>query len=184
MQKPQIAIFAPLDSHCQRVTQGVVLVGGVATLPALFLALSGLLQSDIAWYGAGLSAAVAAGFLLAVVAAWCTMPVTLVLDDHALTVQRRWAKSIVVPYTSIDAVTALTVGDDFHPVGWVFLAGLFGYHGAYQSARYGRCVAYATDRDKCIAIARRDGPLLVVSPLLPFACLSALRERMTAAKES
>lgn len=183
MQKPQIAVFAPLDAHCQTVTQGVVTVGGIATLPALFLALSGLLQSQIAWYGAVLSAAVAAVFLIAVLAHWAVMPVALVLDTSALRIQRRWAKELVVAYAAIEAATVLSVGTDWHAEGWQFTAGLFGYHGWYRSERYGRCVAVATDREKLIAIARRDAPLLVVSPLLPFACLSALREQLAGKEE-
>jgi hypothetical protein len=46
------------------------------------------------------------------------------------------------------------------------------------SERYGRFFAYATDREKTVAIARRNAQMLVVSPLLPFAFVGALREAL------
>ncbi|MFM2033069.1 MAG: hypothetical protein RLZZ297_1834 [Chloroflexota bacterium] len=178
MQKPQTTVFAPLDEHCQRVTQGVITVGGIATLPALFLSLSGRFESDIGLYGAVLSAVVAGVFLVGIGVAYAAMPVSLELGADALVVRRRWFRPIVVPYTHIEAVTTMPVGNDWHSEGWALSAGLFGYQGRYRSTRTGRCMAIATDRDRMVAIARRDAPMLVVSPLLPHACVNALREQL------
>jgi hypothetical protein len=184
MQKPQIAVCAPLDAICQRLTQGFVLVGGISTLPALFLALSGLLMYPLAFYGALVCAAVAAGFLTFLVLSWAGMPTQIRIEADALVIERRWHRAVRIGYETIEAVTVLPVAADMRATRFAFNAGVFGYHGPFISERYGRFFAYATDRDKTVAIARRGAPMLVVSPLLPFAFVGALREALTQKKDA
>jgi len=184
MQKPQIAVCAPLDAISQRLTQGFVLVGGISTLPALFLALSGLLMYPLAFYGALVCAAVAAGFLTFLVLSWAGMPTQIRIEADALVIERRWHRAVRIGYETIEAVTVLPVAADMRATRFAFNAGVFGYHGPFISERYGRFFAYATDRDKTVAIARRGAPMLVVSPLLPFAFVGALREALTQKKDA
>jgi hypothetical protein len=184
MQKPQIAVCAPLDAISQRLTQGFVLVGGISTLPALFLALSGLLMYPLAFYGALVCAAVAAGFLTFLVLSWAGMPTQIRIEADALVIERRWHRAVRIGYETIEAVTVLPVAADMRATRFAFNAGVFGYHGPFISERYGRFFAYATDRDKTVAIARRGAPMLVVSPLLPFAFVGALREALTQKKDT
>lgn len=184
MQKPQIAVCAPLDAISQRLTQGFVLVGGISTLPALFLALSGLLMYPLAFYGALVCAAVAAGFLTFLVLSWAGMPTQIRIEADALVIERRWQRAVRIGYETIEAVTVLPVAADMRATRFAFNAGVFGYHGPFISERYGRFFAYATDRDKTVAIARRGAPMVVVSPLLPFAFVGALREALTQKKDT
>ena len=157
MQKPQIAICAPLDPSSQRLTQGFVLVGGISTLPALFLALSGLLRYPVAFYGALLCAAVAAAFLTFLVLTWAGMPLQLQIDADAVVVVRRWHRQVRIPFSDIEAVTVLPVATDMKATRFAFNAGVFGYQGPFVSERYGRFFAYATDREKnrCNCAAKR-----------------------------
>jgi len=178
MQTPQIVICAALDARSQRLTQGFVLVGGISTLPALFLALSGLLRYPVAFYGAVVCAAVAAAFLTFLVLTWAGMPLQLRIDADAVVIVRRWHRHVRIPFSDIEAVTALPVATDMHATRFAFNAGVFGYQGPFVSERYGRFFAYATDREKTVAIARRNAQMLVVSPLLPFAFVGALREAL------
>lgn len=183
MQKPQIAVCAPLDPISQRLTQGFVLVGGISTLPALFLALSGLLRYPIAFYGALVCAAVAAAFLTFLGLTWAGMPVQLRIDEDAVVVERRWQRAVRIAFSDIEAITVLPVATDMKATRFAFNAGVFGYQGPFVSDRYGRFFAYATDREKTVAIARRNASMLVVSPMLPFAFVGAVREALAGKKE-
>lgn len=184
MQKPQVAVCAPLDAVSQRLTQGFVLVGGISTLPALFLALSGLLMYPIAFYGAVICAAVAAGFLTFLVLSWAGMTTQIRIETDACIIERRWQRPVRIPFDTIEAVTVLPVSIDMRATRFAFNSGVFGYQGPFISERYGRFFAYATDRDKTVAIARRGAPMLIVSPLLPFAFVGALREALTQKKDA
>jgi hypothetical protein len=184
MQKPQVAVCAPLDTISQRLTQGFVLVGGISTLPALFLALSGLLMYPIAFYGAVVCAAVAAGFLTFLVLSWAGMAIQIQIETDACVIERRWQRPVRIPFDTIEAVTVLPVSIDMRATRFAFNSGVFGYQGPFISERYGRFFAYATDRDKTVAIARRGAPMLIVSPLLPFAFVGALREALTQKKDA
>ena len=184
MQKPQVAVCAPLDAISQRLTQGFVLVGGISTLPALFLALSGLLMHPIAFYGAVICAAVAAGFLTFLVLSWAGMATQIRIETDACIIERRWQRPVRIPFDSIEAVTVLPVSIDMRATRFAFNAGVFGYQGPFISERYGRFFAYATDRDKTVAIAQRGAPMLILSPLLPFAFVGALREALTQKKDA
>jgi hypothetical protein len=178
MQKPQVAVCAPLDAISQRLTQGFVLVGGISTLPALFLALSGLLMYPIAFYGAVICAAVAAGFLTFLVLSWAGMAIQIRIETDACVIERRWQRPVRIPFDTIEAVTVLPVSIDMRATRFAFNSGVFGYQGPFISERYGRFFAYATDRDKTVA------PMLIVSPLLPFAFVGALREALTQKKDA
>lgn len=177
---PQIFDCAPIDSYAQRITQGFVFVGGVLTLPGLFLALSGLLTYQIAYYGAVVSGAVAASLLVFVWLSWAGMPMSLTLDTNQLIIKRRWWRAIHVPYTAIEAATILNVATDLQRSARAFNAGVFGYQGPFISSRYGKLFCMVTDRDRSIAIARHNAAILLVSPHQPSAFLAALREMLTA----
>ena len=99
-------------------------------------------------------------------------------------IERRWQRAVRIGYETIEAVTVLPVAADMRATRFAFNAGVFGYQGPFISERYGRFFAYATDRDKTVAIARRGAPMLVVSPLLPFAFVGALREALTQKKDA
>jgi len=177
---PQIFDCAPIDTYAQRVTQGFIFVGGVLTLPGLFLALSGLLSSPIAYYGALISGAVAAVFLVFVWISWAGMPTSLEIHADQLIIKRRWWRTIRVPYRTIEAVTVLNVATDLQRSARAINAGLFGYQGTFMSARYGRLFCMVTDRDSTIAVARHLSPILIVSPYQPSAFSAALRESISA----
>lgn len=178
MTTPQIFDCAPIDTYAQRITQGFIFVGGMLTLPGLFLALSGLLNSQVAYYGAIISGTVAAIFLLVVGFSWAGMPLSLEIHADQLVIKRRWWRTIRVPYRTIEAVTILNVTTDLQRSARAFNAGVFGYQGTFMSERYGRLFCLVTDRDRTISIARQLAPIVVVSPYQPSAFLAALRESM------
>ena len=177
---PQIFDCAPIDAYAQRITQGFVFVGGTLTLPGLFLALSGLLTSQIAYYGAIVSGSVAAALLVFVWLAWAGMPLSLEIHADQLIIKRRWWRAIRVPYRTIEAITILNVATDLERSARAFNAGVFGYQGPFVSTRYGRLFCMVTDRDRTIAIARHHTPVLLVSPDQPSAFMAALRESFNA----
>lgn len=179
MTTPQIFDCAPLDTYAQRSTQGFIFVGGVLTLPGLFLALSGLLSSPIAYYSAIISGIVAAIFLVFIWWSWAGMPLSLEIHADHLIIKRRWWRAIRVPYRTIEAVTILNVATDLQRSTRAMNAGLFGYQGSFVSARYGRLFCMVTDRDSTIAVARHLAPILIVSPYQPSAFLAALRESIS-----
>lgn len=180
MSTPQIFDCAPIDSYAQRVTQGFVFVGGTLTLPGLFLALSGLVNYQIAYYGAIVSGAVAATLLVFVWLAWAGMPITLEIHADQLIIKRRWWRTIRIPYQSIEAITLLNVANDLQRSARAFNAGVFGYQGPFVSPRYGRLFCMVTDRDRTIVIARHQSTIFIVSPAQPSAFLAALRESVGA----
>jgi hypothetical protein len=177
---PQIFDCAQIDDDAQRVTQGFVFVGGVLTLPGLFLALSGLMNTQIAYYGAIISGIVAAVFLMFVWWSWAGVPLSLEIHADQLVIKRRWWRAIRVPYRTIEAVTILNVATDLQRSARALNAGVFGYQGSFTSARYGRLFCMVTDRDRTIAIARHQSAILIVSPYQPSAFLAALRESINA----
>jgi hypothetical protein len=177
---PQIFDCAPIDDYAQRMTQGFVFVGGSLTLPGLFLALSGLLNTQIAYYGAIISGVVAATFLVFVWLSWAGMPLSLEIHTDQLIIKRRWWRAIRIPYRTIEAVTILNVATDLQRSARAFNAGVFGYQGTFVSERYGRLFCMVTDRDRTISIARQLAPVFVVSPYQPSAFLAALRESISA----
>lgn len=177
---PQIFDFAPIDTDAQRVTQGFVFVGGILTLPGLFLALSGLLSYPIAYYGAVISGSVAAILLVIVWLAWAGMPMSLEIHADQFIIRRRWWRAIRVPYRTIEAITILNVTTDLQRSTRAVTAGVFGYQGAFVSTRYGKLFCMVTDRDRSIAIARHNAPIILISPDQPSACMAALRESLNA----
>jgi len=180
LSTPQIFDCAPLDTYAQRITQGFVFVGGTLTLPGLFLALSGLLNYQIAYYGAVISGAVAATLLVFVWLSWAGMPLTLEVHTDQLIIKRRWWRAIRVPFHAVEAVTILNVATDLQRTARAFNAGVFGYQGPFTSARYGRLFCMVTDRDRTIAIARHHDRILIVSPYQPTTFMATLRESMSA----
>jgi hypothetical protein len=59
-----------------------------------------------------------------------------------------------------------------------FNAGVFGYHGPFQLENYGKVFFAATNRERLVAIARRDKMTLIISPQRPRDFTEALREAM------
>ncbi|HEU5089697.1 MAG TPA: hypothetical protein VFT99_19715, partial [Roseiflexaceae bacterium] len=59
-----------------------------------------------------------------------------------------------------------------------FNAGVFGYQGPFELEPYGRIFFAATNRQRLVALARRNGPPLIVSPERPHDFVSAVREAL------
>jgi len=59
-----------------------------------------------------------------------------------------------------------------------FNAGVYGYHGPFQLDPYGAVFFVATNRERLVAIARRDKPPLIISPVRPREFVEALRETL------
>jgi hypothetical protein len=59
-----------------------------------------------------------------------------------------------------------------------FNAGVFGYHGPFELEPYGRVFFAATNRQRLVALARRNGPPLIVSPDRPRDFVAAVREAL------
>jgi hypothetical protein len=112
------------------------------------------------------------------------MAIQIRIETDACVIERRWQRPVRIPFDTIEAVTVLPVSIDMRATRFAFNSGVFGYQGPFISERYGRFFAYATDRDKTVAIARRGAPMLIVSPLLPFAFVGALREALTQKKDA
>ena len=175
IQMPQIYDCAPLDRSAQQITQGVVFVGGVLTLPGLFLGLSGLLNAGYGMWGVLISAAVAATLLVFVWLSWAGMPVRLEIHADAVHIRRRWWRRIRIPMRDISAVMR-PVSLDVRRERWGFNVGVFGYQGPFMSERYGALFCMVTDRERTVAIGRTRQRLLVVSPQQPAGFVYALQE--------
>jgi hypothetical protein len=177
---PQIYESALLDSHAQQLTQRVVFVGGALTFPGLFLALSGLVRYEMAYYGAIASGILAAILLLVVWWMWAGQPAQLEVHADQLVIRRKWWRAIRVPFSQITAITRLPLTVEMRHVRWATNVGVFGYQGVFISKLYGRYQCLATDRDCLVAISRTNGLLLVVSPFQPAVFVAAAREAISA----
>lgn len=177
---PQIYESALLDNHAQQLTQRVVFVGGALTLPGLFLALSGLVRYEMAYYGAIASGVLAAIVLLVVWWMWAGQPAQLEVHADQLVIKRKWWRALRIPFTQITALTRLPLTVEMRHVRWATNVGVFGYQGVFISKLYGRYQCLATDRDCLVAISRTNGLLVVVSPFQPAVFVAAAREAISA----
>jgi hypothetical protein len=177
---PQIYESALLDNHAQQLTQRVVFVGGALTLPGLFLALSGLVRYEMAYYGAIASGVLAAIVLLVVWWMWAGQPAQLEVHADQLIIRRKWWRATRIPFTQITAITRLPLTVEMRHVRWATNVGVFGYQGVFISKLYGRYQCLSTDRDCLVAISRTNGLLVVVSPFQPAVFVAAAREAISA----
>lgn len=176
---PQTYEPAPLDAPAQRMTQGVIFVGGTLTLPGLFLALSGLLRYDAAYYGA-IACCVLAAIVLGYVAwMWAGHVREFVLTDTHLVIKRQLRRRQNIPLTQITAIYAAPLAIDAPPVGWGSNVGIFGYQGTFVTPRYGRVMGMASNRELMV-IMNRDNTLLLLSPANPSRFVDDVRAAMTA----
>jgi uncharacterized membrane protein len=177
---PQIYESALLDSHAQQMTQRMVFVGGALTFPGLFLALSGLVRYEMAYYSAIASGVLAAVLLLVIWWMWAGQPAQLEVHADQLVIRRKWWRAIRVPFSQITAITRLPLTVEMRHVRWATNVGVFGYQGVFISKLYGRYQCLASDRDCLVAISRTNGLLLVVSPFQPAVFVAAAREAISA----
>lgn len=180
IQMPQVYESAPFDTYIQQITQRIIFAGGALTLPGLFLALSGLLRYEIAYYGAIASGIVAVILLLFVWWMWAGQPTQLEVHADQMVIKRMWWRAIRVPLSQITAITRLPLTVEMRHVRWATFVGVFGYQGVFISKVYGRYQCVASDRDCLVAISRTNGLLLVVSPSQPAVFVAAAREALSA----
>ena len=177
---PPLFEAAALDSYAERITTGIAMVGGVLMLPALFWYLSGMLNYGIAVPGIVISAAIGVALAVWLTLNYAILPRGYELQGETLFVRRRWARAIRIPLRDILGVSGAPALADVPRRGLrqSFNAGVFGYHGPFQLEDYGKVFFAATDRERLVAIARRDRLTLIISPRRPRDFTEALREAM------
>ena len=178
---PQTYIPAPLDEVAKQATQRVIYVGSVLTLPALFLALSGLLRYDVAYYGAIASCLMAAVVLGYVGVKWAGQVRLIEVTDTHLIVRRHLWRAVRIPLTHINAVAMAAYAIDVPTAPWGTRGGVFGYAGEFVSPRYGRVRCMASDQSLLVAIQRVDTPLLLMSPSDPVLFVDGIRTALAPA---
>ena len=171
---------AALDSYAERITTGIAMLGGLITLPALFLYLSGMLLTGVAVTGVVVTLAVALALAVWLVLNYAVQPASYVIEDERLLIKRRWARAMPVPFKQIAGVSSAAALADVPRFGLrrSFNAGVFGYQGPFQLERYGAVFFVATNRERLVAIARRDRPPLIISPARPRDFVEVLREAL------
>ena len=171
---------AGLDPYAERITMGIAMVGGILTLPALFWYLSGMLQYRIAVPGVVISSAVALAMIVWLTLNYAVQPIEYILEDETLVIRRRWARRMRVKLKDITGASPATALADVPRMGLrrSFNAGVFGYQGPFELEPYGRIFFAATNRQRLVALARRNGPPLIVSPERPHDFVSAVREAL------
>jgi hypothetical protein len=177
---------APLDSYSERITTGIAMLGGLITLPALFLYLSGMLLTGVAVTGVVITLAVALALVVWLVLNYAVQPASYALDGDKLVIRRRWARALRVPFKQIAGVSTAAALADVPRFGLrrSFNAGVFGYQGPFQLERYGAVFFVATNRERLVAVARTTAPPLIVSPARPRDFVEALREALARVPET
>jgi hypothetical protein len=178
---PASFAVAPLDAYAERITSGIALLGGVTLLPALFLTLSGLLLRAGAVPGVLVSLAIAATLGTWLLLNYAAQPVEYVIDADRVLIRRRWwRRPLVVRFDRLVAVSTAGALADVPRSGvrQAFNAGVFGYHGPFTLSGLGRVFLSATHRERLVAIARHDGPPLLISPAQPRLFVDALRQAL------
>lgn len=178
---PQTYIPASLDDTAKQATQRVVYVGSVLTLPGLFLALSGLLRYDVAYYGAIASCLMAAAVLGYVGWQWAGRVRLIEVTDTQLIVRRQLWRALRISLSQINAVAMAAYAIDVPVAPWGTRGGVFGYAGEFVSTRYGRVRCLASDQALLVAVNRNDAPLLLISPSDPVFFVDSIRNALTAA---
>jgi hypothetical protein len=171
---------APLDSYAERITTGIAMLGGLMTLPALFLYLSGMLLSGVAVTGVVITLAVALALAVWLVLNYAVQPANYLIEKDTLVIKRRWARAMRVPFKQIAGVSTAAALAEVPRFGLrrSFNAGVFGYQGPFQLERYGAVFFVATNRDRLVAVARHDRPPLIISPSRPRDFVEDLREAL------
>ncbi len=168
---------APLDSYAQRISNAIAMIGGVLMLPALFWFLSGI--------GSGFSTvvipvAVALALVVWLILTYAVQPTAYRIEADRLVIPRRWWRALRIPLGDVMGVSVASALADVPRAGLrrAFNAGVFGYHGLFQLDPYGTVFFSATNRERLVAVARRDRPPLIISPERPRDFVEALREAL------
>jgi hypothetical protein len=171
---------APLDSYAERITSGIALLGGVLMLPTLFLYLSGFLLTGVGVTGAVITAAVALALAAWLVLNYAVQPTSYAIEADRVLIQRRWARAMPVPFKQISGVSTAAALADVPRFGLrrSFNAGVYGYQGPFQLEPYGAVFFVATNRERLVALARRDRSPMLLSPARPREFVEALREAL------
>lgn len=177
---------ARLDPYAERITTGIAMLGGLLLLPALFLFLSGFLVDGVALTGMLITVAVALALEVFLVLNYAVQPTTYVIEAERLVIRRRWVRALTVPFKNITGVSTAAALADVPRFGLrrSFNAGVFGYGGPFELERYGRVFFSATNRERLVALGRRDGPPLIVSPERARDFVEALREALAGKPET
>ncbi len=177
---------AALDPYAERITTGIAMLGGVLTLPALFLYLSGMLLSGVAVTGVVVTLAVALALAVWLVLNYAVQPHSYMLESDRLVIKRRWSRAMRVPFKQIVGVSPAAALADVPRFGLrrSFNAGVFGYQGPFQLEPYGVVFFVATHRERLVAVARQNRPPLILSPNRPREFVEALREALAKQPEA
>lgn len=168
---------APLDRYAERITTGIAALGGLLMLPTLFLFLSGILFYSIDVTGLVVTVAIAAAIAAWLVLNYAVQPASYAIEEHGLTIRRRWARPLRIPFKAVAGVSLAAGMSDVPRFGLrrSFNAGVFGYQGPFQLDPYGMAFFVATNRERLVAIARFNDPPLILSPARPRDFVDALR---------
>ncbi|HEU4325087.1 MAG TPA: PH domain-containing protein [Roseiflexaceae bacterium] len=168
---------APLDSYAQRISNAIAMIGGVLMLPALFWFLSGI---GSAFSTVVIPVAVALALVVWLILTYAVQPTAYRIEGDQLLIPRRWWRALRIPLHDVMGVSVASALADVPRAGLrrAFNAGVFGYHGLFQLDPYGTVFFSATNRERLVAVARRDRPPLIVSPERPRDFVEALREAL------
>lgn len=171
---------APLDRYAEQITTGIAMLGGLLTLPALFLYLSGMLLSGVAVTGVVTTLAVALAITVWLLLNYAVQPTSYQIEDDRVLIRRRWARALPVPFKQIAGVSTAAGLADVPRFGLrrSFNAGVFGYQGPFQLERYGAVFFVATNRERLVALARIDRTPLIISPARPRDFVEVLRDAL------
>jgi hypothetical protein len=171
---------APLDSYAERITSGIAMLGGVLMLPTLFLYLSGFLLTGVGVTGAVITAAVALALAAWLVLNYAVQPTSYEIETDRVLIRRRWARAMPLPFKQITGVSTAAALADVPRFGLrrSFNAGVYGYQGPFQLEPYGAVFFVATNRERLVALARRERSPMLLSPARPREFVEALREAL------
>jgi Bacterial PH domain len=171
---------AALDPYAERITTGIAMVGGILMLPVLFWYVSGMINYGIAVPGIVISAAIGVALAAWLALNYAVYPKAYEIRGDTLLIRRRWSRTMKIPLRDIIGVSGAPALADVPRRGLrrAFNAGVFGYHGPFQLAEYGKAFFAATHRERLVAIARRDKMTMIVSPQRPRDFTEALREAL------
>jgi hypothetical protein len=177
---------AQLDRYAERITTGIAMVGGILMLPALFWFLSGILLYGIAIPGVVISSATGVAMGVWLTLNYAVQPVSYTLLGDVLLIKRRWVGTLRIPLRDILGVSPAAALADVPRKGLrqSFNAGVFGYNGPFQLEQYGKVFFSATDRERLVAVARRNQLTLIVSPARPRDFIETIREEIIRVAEA
>jgi len=168
---------ARLDPYAEQITSGIAMLGGVLMLPTLFLYLSGFLLTGVGVTGAVITAAVALALAVWLVLNYAVQPSSYEIQAERVLIRRRWARALPLPFKDIIGVSTAEALADVPRFGLrrSFNAGVYGYQGPFKLDPYGAVFFVATNRERLVALARRDRTPLIISPARPREFVEALR---------